>query len=99
MKKENTGLPDWQEAELDALATLPEDEIQRDDIPELLDWSNVERGMFYRPVKKQITLRLDADIVAWFKAQTQNGRGYQTNINRALRQHIQRFTREWTARH
>jgi len=37
---------------------------------------------FYRPVKQPITLRLDADVVAWFKKQ---GRGYQTRINRALR--------------
>lgn len=37
---------------------------------------------YYRPIKKAVTLRLDADVLAWFKAQ---GRGYQTRINRALR--------------
>lgn len=37
---------------------------------------------FYRPIKKPVTLRLDADIIAWFQRQ---GRGYQTRINRALR--------------
>jgi uncharacterized protein (DUF4415 family) len=37
----------------------------------------------YRPVKKAVTLRLDADILAWFQ---RGGRGYQTRINRALRQ-------------
>jgi uncharacterized protein (DUF4415 family) len=37
---------------------------------------------FYRPLKQPVTLRLDADVVAWFKKQ---GRGYQTRINRALR--------------
>ena len=36
----------------------------------------------YRPRKKPITLRLDADVLAWFK---KPGRGYQTRINRALR--------------
>jgi len=36
----------------------------------------------YRPVKKPVTLRLDADVLAWFKKQ---GPGYQTRINRALR--------------
>jgi uncharacterized protein (DUF4415 family) len=36
----------------------------------------------YRPLKKPVTLRLDADVLAWFKAQ---GRGYQTRINSALR--------------
>ncbi|HTR65634.1 MAG TPA: BrnA antitoxin family protein [Terriglobales bacterium] len=44
------------------------------------DWEEV--GTFYKPLKKPITLRLDADILAWFKAQ---GRGYQTRINRVLR--------------
>jgi uncharacterized protein (DUF4415 family) len=41
-----------------------------------------EMGEFYRPIKRPVTLRLDADVVAWFKA---DGRGYQTRINRALR--------------
>ncbi len=36
----------------------------------------------YKPIKKPVTLRLDADVLAWFKKQ---GRGYQTRINRALR--------------
>ena len=36
----------------------------------------------YRPVKKPVTLRLDADLLAWFQ---RAGRGYQTRINRALR--------------
>jgi len=36
----------------------------------------------YRPVKKPITLRLDADVLAWFQ---RGGRGYQTRINQALR--------------
>ena len=38
--------------------------------------------MLYRPIKKPVTLRLDADVIAWFK---KSGRGYQTRINRALR--------------
>jgi uncharacterized protein (DUF4415 family) len=37
---------------------------------------------FYRPLKKPVTLRLDADVIAWFK---KDGRHYQTRINRALR--------------
>jgi uncharacterized protein (DUF4415 family) len=36
----------------------------------------------YKPVKRPVTLRLDADVLAWFQ---QAGRGYQTRINRALR--------------
>jgi uncharacterized protein (DUF4415 family) len=37
---------------------------------------------WYKPIKKPVTLRLDADVLAWFK---KSGRGYQTRINRALR--------------
>ncbi|MCR5536773.1 MAG: BrnA antitoxin family protein [Succinivibrio sp.] len=37
---------------------------------------------FYRPVKRSVHLRLDADVLAWFKAQ---GKGYQTRINKILR--------------
>ncbi len=37
---------------------------------------------YFRPIKKPVTLRLDADVLAWFKKQ---GKGYQTRINRALR--------------
>ena len=42
-----------------------------------------ELGEYYKPIKKPVTLRLDADVLAWFKKQ---GRGYQTRINRALRE-------------
>lgn len=49
--------------------------------------------MFYPPVKQQLTLRLDADVVAWFKDHAPKGHGYQTNINRALREHVQRRAR------
>jgi len=38
---------------------------------------------YFKPVKKPVTLRLDADVLAWFKKQ---GRGYQTRINQALRE-------------
>jgi uncharacterized protein (DUF4415 family) len=41
-----------------------------------------ELAGLYKPIKKPVTLRLDADVLAWFKKQ---GRGYQTRINRALR--------------
>jgi uncharacterized protein (DUF4415 family) len=76
-------------AELNALAALPDSAIDRSDAPEVLDWSGVKRGLFYRPVKKQLTLRLDADVVAWFKRHTTSTEGYQTRINRALREYVQ----------
>ena len=96
MKKALTDLSDEQIAELDALAELPDDEIDTSDIPEILDWSGGRRGVFYRPIKQQITLRLDSDVVAWFKLKAKDGRGYQTDINRALREHVQRIEGEKT---
>ena len=79
-----------QQAEIRALAALPDDQIDTSDIPEILDWSGAKRGLLYRPVKQQITLRLDADVIAWFRANAPGGRGYQTEINRVLREHARR---------
>ena len=94
MKKGSTEAPtEDQKAELGALAALPDDRIDTTDIPEVLDWSDARRGMFYRPVKKQITLRLDTDVVTWFKSRTPGGRGYQTEINRALREYVREHSR------
>lgn len=89
MKKMNSEhLTAEQKAELEALAALPSDQIQTDDMPEVRDWSSAKRGMFYRPVKQQITLRLDADLIDWFKTHHPQGEGYQTSINRALREYV-----------
>ena len=78
-----------QKADLATLEALPDAQIDTSDIPEVVNWPDAQRGLFYRPVKKQITLRLDADVLAWFKRNAPGGRGYQTEINRALRQHVQ----------
>ena len=86
----STRLTPKQRAELQSLASLRDDAIDTSDAPELLDWSGAERGLFYRPVKQQLTLRLDADVVAWFKSHTTSDEGYQTRIYRALREYVQR---------
>jgi uncharacterized protein (DUF4415 family) len=78
-----------QRAELKALEALRDEAIDTSDAPELLDWSGAKRGLFYRPVKQQLTLRLDADVVAWFKSHATPEEGYQTRINRALREYVQ----------
>ena len=96
MKKETSKrLTREQLAELKSLAALPDSAIDTSDAPELLDWSDARRALFYRPVKQQLTLRLDADVVAWFKDHSPRGEGYQTNINRALRAHVQRRDRNF----
>ena len=60
---------------------------------EQYDFSQGKRGAVepIPPGKTRITIRLDDDILAWFRAQvhSQGGGNYQTLINDALRQHIQ----------
>jgi uncharacterized protein (DUF4415 family) len=70
--------------ELGAIAAIPDREIDTSDIPELTDeqLSNAVRGQMYRPVKKPVTMRLDADVIHWLKSQ---GPGYQTKANQLLR--------------
>ena len=88
-KKASKGLTRKQRAELKSLAAMPDSAIDTSDAPEVRDWSGAERGLFYRPVKQQLTLRLDADVVAWFKAHAKSGKGYQTRINKALREYVE----------
>lgn len=69
---------------LEKFSRLPDEKIDTSDIPELTEkfWQSAVRNPFYRPVKQQLTLRLDADIIAWLRRQ---GRGYQTRANALLR--------------
>jgi uncharacterized protein (DUF4415 family) len=69
------------------LVVMRDEDIDFSDIPEQLDWKDAKRGVFYKPVKQQLTLRLDADVVDWFKRQ---GAGYQTEINAVLRRYVGR---------
>lgn len=75
-----------QAEELRRLAEQPEEAVDTSDIPEIGDRADAQRGRFYRPVKQQFTLRIDADVIAWFKAR---GDRYQTRINAALREYIE----------
>jgi uncharacterized protein (DUF4415 family) len=74
-----------QKREIQALAAMPEDKIDTSDIPELPRgaWKNAVRGKWYRPVKQPVSIRLDADVLAWLKSQ---GSGYQTKVNIFLRE-------------
>jgi uncharacterized protein (DUF4415 family) len=71
-----------QKKELAAVAALRDAQIDLSDAPEVRECSRAVVGKFYRPIKKSLTIRLDADVLAWLKAQ---GRGYQTRINHLLR--------------
>jgi uncharacterized protein (DUF4415 family) len=80
------------EKRLRAIASLPDDQINLSDpdAPETLDWSGAVRGRFYKPVKRLKSLRIDADVLAFFEAQ---GPGYQTRINNVLREAMLRALR------
>ena len=66
MKKTKTSheLTPARQADIDAFARLQDADIDLGEMPEVSDWSDARRGLFYRPIKKQVTLRLDADIIA-----------------------------------
>jgi uncharacterized protein (DUF4415 family) len=68
---------------LAVLASQSDDDIDTSDIPEIQELpSDAVIGKFYRPVKQSVTIRIDADVLAWLKA---GGEGYQTRINHYLR--------------
>ena len=71
--------------ELAALAAKPESEIDFSDIPatDEKDWQGAVRGRFYRPVKEQLTVRIDADVIQWLKS---GNTRYQTRLNEILRE-------------
>jgi len=72
-------------AMIERLKTMPDSEIDFSDAPEVADFSGWERGNFFRPVKKIITVRFDADIINFFKLTAKN---YQTAMNAALREYM-----------
>lgn len=72
-------------AELAAIDAMTDENIDFSDAPEITDFSGFRRGLFYRPEKQAVTIRLDADVVAWFKSVEPK---YQTAVNRVLREYM-----------
>ena len=71
-----------QRREIATIAAKSDKDIDFSDISPILDWSGAEIGKFFRPAKTPVTMRLDADVVAWLKT---GGPGYQTKANWLLR--------------
>jgi uncharacterized protein (DUF4415 family) len=82
-----------QKRELQELAAMPESAIDTSDIPASPRgaWKHAIRGKWYRPVKQPVSIRLDADVLAWLKSQ---GSGYQTRVNSVLREKMLREIRK-----
>ena len=75
--------------ELRRLREMSDDEIDLSDSPEIMaeQWARSRPNPYYRPVKDQVTLRLDRDVLNWFKLTNEK---YQTASNQALRDHMNR---------
>ena len=80
----NKSQTDW-----DKLDNLTDDEIDFSDVeeiaPELFAQTVVRHGLKPVPKKEQVTLRVDSDVLRWFRSQ---GKGYQTKINAVLRSYL-----------
>ena len=75
--------------QLEHLAAMTDDEIDTSDIPELslAQLRRGVRGRLYRPIKRPVTMRLDADVIHWLKL---DGPGYQSRANSLLRREMLR---------
>lgn len=67
------------------ISEIKDEDINYSDIPEITEelWENAQ--IIYPSSKEKISLRLDKDILDWFKAK---GKGYQTMINAVLKSYI-----------
>ncbi|MFH6785594.1 MULTISPECIES: BrnA antitoxin family protein [Methylobacterium] len=76
--------------QLAALAARPDHEIDTDDIPEAPaeNWRHARRGPGRPPVEQAVTIRLDGDVVSWFKRHASGKEGYQAEISRVLRRYV-----------
>lgn len=80
-------LTEKQRRHLETLAARPDDRMDLDEMPELTEaeLAEMKPAAHYRPVKKQITARVDADVLDWLKSQ---GKGYQSRLNAILRREM-----------
>jgi uncharacterized protein (DUF4415 family) len=88
-----------EQAQLARRAEMQDEDIDTSDIPPLTEtfWANAVRFRdrhLYKAIKKQVTVRLDADVLEWFKAKQGGKRGYQTAINAALRKVVEEEMRK-----
>ncbi len=74
-----------QQAQIEAINAMPDSEIDYSDAPEFSDADWVRAGMVIN-TKEQITLRIDSDVVEFFR---DSGKRYQTRINAVLKAYMQ----------
>jgi len=81
-----TPITDRDRRGLQRLAKMPDSKIDFSDAPEVWPLPEAQVGRFYRPIKQLVSLRVDADVLAWFRAR---GKKYQTYMNQVLRREMQ----------
>jgi uncharacterized protein (DUF4415 family) len=80
-----------QRRELQQLRDMPDSEIDLSDAPPVQTLpSDIQVGRFYRPIKQLVSIRVDADVLAWFRSR---GKKYQTYMNEVLRREMQTHPR------
>ena len=72
-------------SDLDRIDKLRDEDIDYSDIPELGDDMFAKPLVPWPPKKETITIRVDSDVLGWFKRQ---GTGYQTRMNQVLRRYM-----------
>ena len=82
-------------SDFDRLSVMKDSEIDTSDLPEIsprqFARAIVRRGLRPMPAKAQLTIRVDRDVLAWFRKQ---GPGYQTRINTLLRAYMEAHKRD-----
>jgi uncharacterized protein (DUF4415 family) len=77
------------------LSSMPSDAVDTSDIPEIspeqFARAVVRRGLKPSAAKAQLTIRVDRDVLEWYR---QKGRGYQTRINKLLRAYMEAHPKE-----
>lgn len=80
-------LSDKERRELKELADKTDSQIDFSDAPESqAPPPDVYIGRFYRPIKQLVSIRVDADVLAWFRGR---GKRHQTYVNEVLRREMQ----------
>lgn len=70
-----------------ALMTDEDINLGDPDAPEVTNWADARRGALFRAIKQPVTMRVDADVLTWFKRKFP--KGYQTRMNEALREYVE----------
>ena len=85
LRRKGASRTDWAQVDSMSEATLEASiAADPDDVKETPDWTRAVKGL--PPGKEPIKLRIDSDVIGWFRA---TGKGYQTRMNNVLRAFVE----------